>query len=705
MNMEKRKSKESKILLYIEVFILLCMFISYSISLDGKGWLCYLENKWFDHLMVLNVAKKAPNPRIFIAAIDEKTTKALGYPLRRKYYGDLINKLAKMGTRVITMDVMFLEPSKIDPTSDRMFVRAVKKNKNVINLAALTDTSQGAKELKLPFSKDLMKYSKYISLPNVGDYIDADGHIRKITLFKTGEEQVVYSPVLPGGYGCRKTSGTCEGLPVASLAAATYAAYKNISLKKVFFNQTYDPTEELLYLNFRKPEGYGVLEELPGNIYKRISIVDILRGNLNEDEKKAIKGGIAFVGSTSLGTFDHYPSFFARHFPGVEIHATALDNLIDGDFLTVSSPFLETLLLVFFILLPYFMRKQTIARILILAAVLTLIYRYVDGVAFEHCKKLVFMGPILGLWFSTFSVVSNKAFLEGKEKKWIKNTFGQYLSPKVVDIVVKDPSKLELGGEKRDMSVFFLDIAHFTSISEKLEPDQLTLLLNRYLSGLTDVILRYDGVVDKYIGDCIMAFWNAPLDQKEHRKLACCAAIDCLEELRRLNETAETEEKPAIRIGVNSGDMVVGNMGSRTRFSYTVLGDAVNLASRLEGANKFFSSKIMASEFTYDEAKRYIDARYLGKIKVVGKLIPVKVYEPLAHKGRLSDKMATLLEKYNSGIDSFYKGEYSRSAKHFQEALSIVPEDGPSGFYLKKSEEYAGSEPKDWNGVFNLTSK
>jgi adenylate cyclase len=203
-----------------------------------------------------------------------------------------------------------------------------------------------------------------------------------------------------------------------------------------------------------------------------------------------------------------------------------------------------------------------------------------------------------------------------------------------------------------------------------------------------------------------MAFWNAPVDLKNHRTNACLAAVDCLAVNDRLN--AEAKDKsilPHFRIGLNSGPMTVGNMGSKNRFSYTAIGDAVNLASRLEGANKFFHSRIMASEDVFNEAKDLLEARYLGQIRVVGKAIPVKVYEPLARKGGASPEIVKMLRLYGAGIENFYAGKYKESGKDFQAALEARPGDGPSQFYLELAEQYAKETPKDWDGSFNLTSK
>jgi len=293
-----------------------------------------------------------------------------------------------------------------------------------------------------------------------------------------------------------------------------------------------------------------------------------------------------------------------------------------------------------------------------------------------------------------------------RENKWIKNTFGQYLSPKVVEIITRDPSKLSLGGEKRDMTAFFLDLAGFTTMSEKLSPEELTAMLVEYLSAFTDVVLKHDGTVDKYIGDCVVAFWNAPLDQADHRKLGVMAAIDCQSALTRLNkELTQFTIKPKCRVGVNSGPMVVGNMGSRSRLSYTVMGDSVNMASRMEGANKFFGSKIMTSEMTFADLKDSFDHRYLGSIRVVGKAIPVKVYEPFARKGEAPPEVAAMLKHYEAGQEKFFKGDYAGSLQDFKEALAARPGDGPSQFYIETAQQFIKEPPKDWDKSFNLTSK
>ncbi len=721
--MKAKDTKENNKALYLFgiIFTFLMLFTMLVESFTLKwGWLRPLNNAWSDfrinsprHAATFFSSKsseesyafsfgrlfnKSGDPRIIIAAVDNHTLNNLGYPFKRKYYGQLIERLNKLGAKAIVMDIFTVDPDKADPESDASYIRAVKKAGNVISLM---DLDRWNSKFQLPI-KGLGFASRYLAIPNMDRSIGSDNFVRSLYIF---EPDFSYGDIKGLETSCAKTE--CGGIQLPGLAATAYAVYSNMPLSAVWARYG----ENYFRINFRYPQtrvihaGWSKEGSTSFSVYKQISILDIIQGKISDDERLAIKGSIAFVGSTAIGAFDHYPSPFMPNLPGVDIHANALDNMLHGDFLRPVSSWLVVFLVLAGIWLPIGLRKQSVALLTAATAAFCgtmLVFDY-----YLVCKLYNFvLASVIVAAAVSFVVASvQKALMAGREKKWIKNTFGQYLSPKVVELITKDPSKLSLGGEKRDMTAFFLDIAGFTTISEKLTPDQLTKMMNTYLSGFTDVILRHDGVVDKYIGDCIMAFWNAPLDQKDHRKLACLAAIDCLSELRSLNEVSEFSIKPDCRIGLNSGFMVVGNMGSKTRMSYTVMGDTVNLASRLEGANKFFHSKIMVSEYTYDEAKDFIEARMLGQIRVVGKAIPVKVYEPLAHKGKLPADVSRMRDAYNEGYAEFFKGSFGKARKAFEAALAVMPADGPSKFYLDLAIKYAEGTPKDWDGTFNLTSK
>ena len=710
----------SKLIFIFGVVFTLFMLISLVMGevLRTGGWLRNVNNSWSDFRKKLPgvfsaiVRGKADDfsylfgksfnriadSRISIAAIDEHTLNNLGYPFPRKHYAAMIENLNKLGAKVIVMDVFILDPDKRDLQGDRVFVDAVKKAGNIINLI---NPDRQNKTFSLPIP-GLSEASRYMAIPNIETALDSDGQIRRLYYF---DNELGYSDVKGLKTSCPDDECRLVGLP--GLAIAGYAVYSGMPLTKLWMS--YD---SLYSLNFRYPiirkahPAWSKDGSTTTSIHRYISVLDIIENKLSDEEKAAVNGGIIFVGSTAMGAFDHYPTVFMKPLPGVEVHANTADNLLNNDLVYPVNPWIVALISVLCIWLVIFLRKFSVPVIAFSTLGLLVFFMVSDFYLLSRWYDLGFMAVAISIFIPFIFVAVNKALMEGREKKWIKNTFGQYLSPKVVEVITKDPSKLSLGGEKRDMTAFFLDIAGFTTMSEKMTPEQLTKMLNNYLSGLTDVILKYDGVVDKYIGDCIMAFWNAPLDQKDHRKLACLAAVDCMGEIARLNtELTEFSIKPSARIGLNSGPMVVGNMGSKTRLSYTVMGDSVNLASRLEGANKYFHSKIMVSEYTYGEAKEFIEARRLGQIRVVGKAIPVKVYEPLAHKGKLSAEGNKLLEAYNDGLEAFYKGAYDKARKAFEAALAAAPQDGPSRFYLELAEKYSSAVPGEWDGTFNLTSK
>jgi adenylate cyclase len=314
---------------------------------------------------------------------------------------------------------------------------------------------------------------------------------------------------------------------------------------------------------------------------------------------------------------------------------------------------------------------------------------------------------VLALLASYLALTIHRVRAEGAEKAMIKSMFGQFVSPEVVEELANDPDKAKLGAQKREMTVFFLDIAHFTTISEKMGPEALIAFLNRYLSALSDVILERRGTIDKYIGDCIMAFWNAPTENKDHAREAILSALGCQRAIDELNKDLDPglPEVPAIRIGINSGFMNVGFTGTNRKLAYTVLGDEVNLASRLEGANKFFGSKIIASEPAYKSAADAVEGRYLGKARVVGKDKPVPVYEPLAEKGRLTPAWQKALPVWEKAVQAFYDKKYEDALALFEQFLKLMPKDGPGELYLTLSRDYAALPPDDWDQVFNLTAK
>jgi adenylate cyclase len=286
---------------------------------------------------------------------------------------------------------------------------------------------------------------------------------------------------------------------------------------------------------------------------------------------------------------------------------------------------------------------------------------------------------------------------EGRQKTFIKKAFRHYLSPDVIDMLLRHPEQLTLGGERRELTILFSDLKGFSAISEKLDPRALTRLLNDYLTDMTDIILAEGGTLDKYEGDAIMAFWNAPLTQTDHGRRACRAALRCQ---RRLAERrAEFEQRTGVglyaRTGLNTGEVVVGNMGSANRFDYTVLGDAANLASRLEGANKAFGTWNMVSETTWAQAREYFQGRLLGRIRVVGRAAPVCVYELLAEH---DEPVELDISAFEEAVRRCVEGRARQALEQFRQ----WPDDPVAQRYIALIESLQGAS---WDGIWNLQQK
>jgi adenylate cyclase len=286
--------------------------------------------------------------------------------------------------------------------------------------------------------------------------------------------------------------------------------------------------------------------------------------------------------------------------------------------------------------------------------------------------------------------------------------FGTYMSPALVNELIEKPDMLKLGGDQKEITVFFSDVQGFTTISEGLHPGELVSLLNEYLTAMTDIILDYGGFVDKYEGDAIMAFWGAPVDEPDHALRCCHCILDMRKKLVELNASLQAKGKPQLftRFGINSGTVIVGNMGSDERFAYTAMGDTVNQAARFEPANKQYGTYCMIGETTYEKVKEAVETRELDLLQVKGKTKGVRVYELLARKGELDPQKRELVNLYSAGLAAYKARRWVEGIKAFEQALALNPSDGPSKTYLARCQAYQASPPPpDWDGAFVMTTK
>lgn len=695
----KLLKKEYKSVYIVTTILTIFFFLFYFKSL----FLSSLEKRWYDTKFYSNFTDsirklgivpniKEADRRIIIVGLDDKTIEKYGWPMPRRYYKPLIENLNKYNTKVIGFDIMFYDPDRVEPQNDIILSQTLKENKNVFLALSLDESAN----LNTPF-KLLMESTTNFGFITAGRMLDNDGKIRMIYPFTTylnydGDKFYYYKSLC-------KDCNVEDKLGIPLLGTHLYIYYTQSNINDVFKKWHNDGIDIPFMINFRKP----IVEKGPTAIYRYISASNVINDSLSNEERKILNGSIVLVGSTAQGAYDHYPTPVHHHTPGVEIHALAIDNLLNNDYL-LKTPFY--IFFIFFLLsiwLPSLLIKKSVIRLSIYNFGFLLIPMFLSIYLIKYRYDFYFMTYFFPNIASYIYVVAYKSIVEDRQKRWIKNTFSQYLSPEVVEIVVKDPSKLKLGGEKKDMTVFFMDIAGFTSMSEKLLPEEVTNLLNMYLSELSDVILLNKGVIDKYIGDCIMAFWNAPLDVVQHRTLSVKSAIKCIRKIEELNKKNKSGSEISVRIGINSGQCVVGNMGSSKRFSYTVLGDTVNLASRLEGANKFFHTNIMISEDVYKEAKEKIVFKYIGDIVVVGKAESVKVFEPYKMKDEMNDIDIKFIELYEKAVSLFYGKKYYTAQNYFKQANNMI-ENNLCKFYIDFIDGLIKNKT-EFDGIFNIRSK
>jgi adenylate cyclase len=341
----------------------------------------------------------------------------------------------------------------------------------------------------------------------------------------------------------------------------------------------------------------------------------------------AVGNKILMVGPFSKGIAEDEKTTPYGLMFGVEIHANALNTILMNNFLYHISEWANALILLAMALLTAFMasRLPTVWS-LVLSVVLAVVFFFAVMLIFDLYNQIITLStPILGVLLSFLAVIVYRIMTEEKDKRRIRDMFSTYVSRRVVDQIINNPP--ELGGQNKDLTVLFSDIRGFTTLSETMSPQALVNHLNEYLTAMTGIILEYEGTLDKYVGDEIMCFWGAPLPQEDHAMLACQSALRQMEVLRQLNESWPPERKLNIGIGINSGIMLVGNMGSLQRMDYTLTGDNVNLGARLEGTNKSYFTNIIMSEYTYGLVRDKVIARELDNIRVKGKNQPVLIYE------------------------------------------------------------------------------
>lgn len=655
---------------------------------------------------------KNPSKDIVIVKLDEKTLDdetGLGKNQfwSRKNYAQLLNNLNKYQPRVVVFDIFF--PSKRDVEGDQMFVEALAGTKNPILIFQNNSTLQQENGYILSDSNPGPKFpfEELIKLPNL-----------KLALFNSEPDvDEVVRRYIPGLLN--KNRGTFD----KNFAFSTAETFLNSDqINEPIKNEKYliqagSKKIEVPLENGQMLINYSTAP-FSQDRYSSVSFLDVYNNQYTDFDPRDFKDKIVLIGSFYKlhNDMQFAPVDSKTPMYGVEIQANALQTILEQKFL-INEPLWAKILVIFVLALgAAFVFMFSKIRWSVLALVgSAVVYTLAAPLAFGRGLILDLVHPYLVL-ITVFVVAYMYRYVtEFKEKNQLKGAFAKYVNAGVVEQIMAHPEALKLGGENREISILFTDIAHFTSVSEKLKPESLVALLNEYFQAMTDVIMGEGGTLDKFEGDAIMAFFGAPLPQEDHALKACRTALKMRTALTNLLQKWQQDQplpggetKPMIdfRCGINTGKAIVGNIGSLDRFNYTVMGDNVNLASRLEGANKKYETHIMVSEKTLEKVEGFFESRELDIIKVVGKNEPIKVYELLAEKGQLTTEAGVLLNQYKIGMDLYHGRKFTEALEKFTEILKVYPDDGPSKLYRQRCEVLRDFPPRvDWDGVFEMGTK
>ena len=691
-----------------------------ALLLWASGLIDTWEAKSWDWRVGLLAAPSEATDDIRLILLDQnsldwgKEVNGLTWPWPREIYGAILNYCRRSGAKAVAFDVLFTDPSKYGVEDDTSFARAVSDFGSVTLATFLSDNSgvhsnwpsnippptlkviglqnwsQSPARQSGTYARSSMPIEELARnaavLSNVSLHPDADGIFRRVDLLNIFDSQILPSLGLGVYLAAHPESQLSIGPNIL-----------NIGNKKIPMDE-----DGRTILRFRGPSGIHKMFSAAAVLQSEIQILNGESPNIKDPN--AFKDKYVLFGFSAPGLYDLRPSPLSGVMPGVEIYATFLDNFLSGDFMR-HVPLWITVIIIFILsmgcaIAATYTTKALSSSLIIAAtiatpAVLSLVaYQKGFWLPFivQEMAAIVTIGVVLVLNFTT----------EGRQKRFIKNAFRHFLSPEVIEQLIKHPEKLKLGGDRRVLSIFFSDLQGFTSISEKLDPDALVGLLNDYLTAMTDIIHEEGGTIDKYEGDAIIAFWNAPLDIPDHAVKAVRASVRCQETLADMRsafmETAGAELH--MRIGINTGPAVVGNLGSHERFDYTIIGDAVNLAARLEGANKQFGTYTMISQDTKDQIGNQFVTREIARLTVVGRKEPVTVYEPMTIEKFESKR--DIFIKFQSALEQFYEGHMVEGLATFNK---IKAYDTAAAAYAEKCQTLTNTDLKGWQGVWRMTSK
>ncbi len=640
----------------------------------------------------------------------------------RAYYARVIDRLREAHARGLVLDVGFSEPhpddSEVAAAMQRFLDVGVEELRQagvsltprtiVAPVAGYPDAARELSPGSPPIYPQLLRpqpiYHPVSTLfGHVNQIPDSDGSIRRAPLFIRVDGQ---------------------DTPALGLAAA--AAYTNTMQAPVAVDadhggliaaRRFIPTSAVgeMVISYAGPPSVA---GRPGQqTFRTVSFVDAMEGRVPPE---MFRDRMVFLGALgATGVTDDFQVPTSRglgKMAGVEIHANTFATIVAARFFSPQQPSVTIVMVVFVCLVTGLVSARYPILWSAVGAVLVLVAYFLGSLEYAtlaydemgvSLPNLVY--PPLALVLTFVSTAVTRVIFEQAEARATRGALGKYLSPAILKAVMANPDQLKLGGEKRTMTVLFTDIRGFTSFAETMDPDRLVPLLNEYLGVMTGVVHRWEGVLDKYMGDAIMAWWGAPVDQPDHAYRACMAALEMRAQLRLLHARWEAASIPKLEmgVGINTGPMVYGNTGSTERFDFTVLGDAVNLASRLEGANKEYSSNVIISDATLEAAGQHdFVVRFLDLIEVKGKSQPAEIYELLGTTSSVDPVVRDSLRAWESAMALYRARDFALAEQAFRRILTVNPDDGPASVYVERCAALRENPPApNWDGVFVMTHK
>lgn len=723
------------------LFLLLGLRVADPLFVSG------IRNQSFDIFQRLHPRPVTKQP-VAIVDIDEKSLELVGqWPWPRSEVARLVDRLTAMGAVVVGFDVVFAEPDRLSPdrvaednpnlpdsvkadllklpSNEQVLADAIQKSRVVVGETSvrLADTTLAGGERAIPdvpyaaLGGDpmpyLLKFPRLVqNLPVISKAAaghglftvepDPDGIFRRVPLVMVVEDHM-------------RLGLSAEMLRIATGGQAFATRTGGAGLEGIVVGGVFVPTDGngrvFPWFNASSPDRY-------------VSAGSVLSGEAPAD---SIAGHLVVVGTSAVGLEDFRATPVANFMPGVEIHAQIIENILTQQFLSrpgyaIGMELVFTFLAGVFIiwLVP---RIGALYAFFAAVSVLGLVLAATFW-AFYSQRMLIDPTFSVGALAALFMLMATANYIrEEQQKRQIRSAFGQYLSPALVDRLADHPEQLVLGGETRELTLLFTDVRGFTTISEsfKTNPQGLTKLMNRFLTALSKAILDRDGTIDKYMGDAIMAFWNAPVDLPDHAMRACRAALDMLKTVEDLNAQSrqEAEQNPGERVheikigvGINSGQCVVGNMGSDMRFDYTALGDTVNLASRLEGQSKPYGVGVILGDTTAAVVADVLAVIEIDLLRVKGKNEPERIHTLLGLEEMMADSTFQALKQANSSMLDLYRGcKWDAAADALAQIGPLAERLGADlehyvELYEARIADFRANPPETgWDGVYVATSK